>query len=449
MTFLRFIRIYFGFFLQIAPFFYLCFCPFSEQVRHTWKQVNRFFICSLLLLDVIFTNLVFLFHAISPKYGNGLDNIAFLLVVIFYFAFYFHEVTDRIPKKLIVFFFSITVAQVLTDFINQILILFPSINTNDMYIYGGYFDLMQLFLLLPILPLCSGALIRYVKPLGEELSQKTWRKICAICSVLYLLFCLSFLIRAWNIRERSAVSSIALSLLLNFFAISLYVIIFITMHIMNENTRERRRLESALMSNKMQYQSMLENINAAKEIRHDVRHTMRLLQTLLAEQKYEDISALLDSYEANIHNTPVEKYCEHYVANCILNQYAEYSATHDITLQIAATLDDTIQIQDLDLCIMLGNLLENAVEACSKLPADARRITIRLKQQAQILALCIDNTYLSPPQKSGLQYLSTKNIPSGYGILSVKNITRKYNGSSSFTHDNGIFHVNISLFPSK
>jgi nitrogen fixation/metabolism regulation signal transduction histidine kinase len=96
---------------------------------------------------------------------------------------------------------------------------------------------------------------------------------------------------------------------------------------------------------------------------------------------------------------------------------------------------------------VLGNLLENAVEACQRQTAGERRIQVRGQTTQSTLAVTIDNTYETAPEKDRRgRFRSMKHSGPGIGTESVKNIVARYNGVINFETKGDLFCVSVMLY---
>ena len=96
---------------------------------------------------------------------------------------------------------------------------------------------------------------------------------------------------------------------------------------------------------------------------------------------------------------------------------------------------------------MLGNLLDNAIEACVKLPdQNARFIRIYIGLHKQLFYISVSNSMGSEVKKTGIKYLTTKNSDThGFGLVRVDKIVEKYNGFVNRQHEPGVFATEIML----
>ena len=100
-----------------------------------------------------------------------------------------------------------------------------------------------------------------------------------------------------------------------------------------------------------------------------------------------------------------------------------------------------------DLCSVLGNLLDNALEACAELPLDGRNVELELKQQQGMLLISCKNPYAGEREGNNGKFASTKEEKSGHGIglSSVRQVCKKYQGTMEISTENQEFKVHLLL----
>lgn len=104
-----------------------------------------------------------------------------------------------------------------------------------------------------------------------------------------------------------------------------------------------------------------------------------------------------------------------------------------------------MQLDHGDIGVLYGNLVDNAVEACSKVPEGQRFVKIENKYQSGILLLVITNSKTGKKNKS-LKTTKKDNIRHGHGVQGVRKVVEKYNGTVSFTDKGDIFEVSAMLY---
>ena len=107
---------------------------------------------------------------------------------------------------------------------------------------------------------------------------------------------------------------------------------------------------------------------------------------------------------------------------------------------------DRLRIPFRYITVLLGNLLENAVEACKRQANTAQTIKLRIKQRGgSALLILVDNPCLTPVVFDGDMPLSSKRKGAGIGTYSVREIAVRYGGTAQFEQKAGVFYASVLL----
>ena len=96
-----------------------------------------------------------------------------------------------------------------------------------------------------------------------------------------------------------------------------------------------------------------------------------------------------------------------------------------------------------DLCVVVGNLMENAVEACERMPEGRRFIRVNSGLEHGILTLTVDNSFSGKIRKQGGAFLSSKRPGEGTGISSVVAVAKKHGGNAWFEEKEVVFQASV------
>ncbi|NYB73723.1 MULTISPECIES: GHKL domain-containing protein [Sedimentibacter] len=209
------------------------------------------------------------------------------------------------------------------------------------------------------------------------------------------------------------------------------------------------RVESVnhlLETQRAYYPVLLQKEEEARAARHDLRHHMLMLREL-AQSDTNKLTEYLNKYETKYLQQNNISYCNHYVADMILRKYAALAQQHSTPMDIKVSIPETIMINDVDFCVILSNLLENSLEATSKLPAEKRHIAVRIRLVLSRIGIFVENSFDGILKVKYDRFFSRKlKGGEGIGINSVRAICRHYDGSAEFYADeNNVFHSEIIL----
>jgi len=135
------------------------------------------------------------------------------------------------------------------------------------------------------------------------------------------------------------------------------------------------------------------------------------------------------------------------MVDAILNSKLSLIKSKGISVNAKAAVPAVLSVSEVDLCAMIGNLLDNAMEACLRQPEDSKKyIRIFLGTMKGQLYLSVYNSAGSDIRKSGKNYISSKDSPShGFGLMRVDRIAEKYGGYVNRQNEDGVFATEIML----
>lgn len=220
-----------------------------------------------------------------------------------------------------------------------------------------------------------------------------------------------------------------------------------TLTLLEENHRLEKELSLLERQARMQdehYRRITEISLQEKQQRHDFRHHIAALRRLLEKGETHAAAAYLDALAAPSTGESLPPVCQNETVNAVALHYLDMAARSGITdcsvrLEIPA---DTGSVPAHALCVVVGNLLENAVTACAG--ADAAFIHMRGRLADGILTIVMDNRYASISRTPEGGFLSGK-PGGGTGLWSVRSIAEKYGGGCRFEAADTVFSSSVYL----
>ena len=196
-----------------------------------------------------------------------------------------------------------------------------------------------------------------------------------------------------------------------------------------------------------QYEKMQAYLDETRRIRHDFKHTIAVLNELSQTGQYEKLQEYISNYSSEISNVQAPAtYCENPVVNATIHYYMDIARSYDIRTKLQVVIPKEIAISDIDLCLIFGNLLDNAITACRKAKAGSRFIRLSADLDTPgFLYVTMVNSFSGEVYKRNGKYISTKEKKSGIGLTSIQATTEKYQGFSNFYTENHEFISNIML----
>ncbi len=195
------------------------------------------------------------------------------------------------------------------------------------------------------------------------------------------------------------------------------------------------------------YEALSEQIGEIRAIGHDVRHFVGVIRRLSEDGCYEELNKFSSEYVAKADPAPLPVFCENVIANSTLGYYSLRLKEHGILFHCTCEIPKQFAVSDSDLCVVLGNALENAMEACEKLKAvDARCVSVKARIVNGQLLIKITNTYNGTVNEADGQYLTTKEKPyHGIGLKNIKKVVDTYGGYVKTEHNETGFTLMVAF----
>lgn len=219
-----------------------------------------------------------------------------------------------------------------------------------------------------------------------------------------------------------------------------------------EQSRSTRLMEELHISDvqisaqQKQLESLQQHIEDTVKARHDMRHLFLALQGYLAEKDYRGMAEYLQKCIVTLEEQKPEIYANNLAVDAILSHYRQMAEKGGIEVMFDIRMEDEAEVTDTDMCIILGNLLENAYEACIRQRENKRYIKANIAQTGRTLVIIVENSYEGTIRKKDGIFLSSKEkMRKGIGITSVIDVTKKYHGIPRFEYDGTRFRASLLL----
>ena len=309
-------------------------------------------------------------------------------------------------------------------------------------------DIVTIIITIPLLFI----VIKYISPyiIKLENESKTILSIFFFLPLTYYVSEYAFTVYTDLLYRGEA---IVIEFMDSFIVILYFLLSIVTLTILNrKNAAERENiilLASAAQAEK-EISQLYEYQRQAAIYRHDLRHHMNFLQSCLNENKYTQAHDYIKEICTNLDNSRITRYCDNEAVNLILSSYIDSANEYNITTQVSVTAGNLSDYKPTDLCSLLANALENAINACKLVqtaPAainSNRIITVKVFDKNNKLCINITNTYAVEPVFVNNTPVSDK-AGHGIGIRSIISVIEKYNGVYDFFTEDGLFYFQACM----
>ncbi len=195
-----------------------------------------------------------------------------------------------------------------------------------------------------------------------------------------------------------------------------------------------------------QYEVLRTSIAETRQARHDLRHHLNAISALAQREDWPALNGYLAQVRESVPSQELQL-CLNPAVDGVAGHYATLCRREQVAFTCKLDLPRQLPVSEMDLCVVLSNLLENALEASAPLPEDRRHIRVQARlHKERLVLLMVENTYqgILTRQEDGL-FLSSKRKGSGVGLQSVQRIAEKNGGYCNFDIENGIFRAKIML----
>ena len=178
--------------------------------------------------------------------------------------------------------------------------------------------------------------------------------------------------------------------------------------------------------------------------RHDYRNHINNMKIQLSQENYDGLSDYLNELADDLDTVDTVIKTGNVMADAILNSKLNVAEKMNVQLNVKANVPEILPMSDVELCSVLGNMLDNAVEACATLPEEERFMRVYIGKLKGQLYLSVQNSTGKVRKEKGT-YLSTKEGEHGYGLFRIDRVAKKYGGYVNRQNEEGIFATEIMI----
>ena len=276
--------------------------------------------------------------------------------------------------------------------------------------------------------------------------------------VVWILLCF-----IWNhyhfLKEERIFSTIVILLYLGILFLGVYydgfiaggiaALIFVLLEYLIQRIMKREEDKTIIYQNKLMKQQMdeIENIYMTmRGWRHDYHNHLQSLKGYLSLNKVDQMKNYLNELETDLDSIDTLYHSGNLQLDSILNAKLAIAEKGQIRIHCDASIPPQLHVSDLDLCVILGNLLDNAIESCRKIKdPDERFIRVYIGILKKQLYISITNATSETVKQRTDHYFTTKRGDHGHGLKRVDQVVKKYDGYLNRQNEPGVFATEIIL----
>lgn len=209
---------------------------------------------------------------------------------------------------------------------------------------------------------------------------------------------------------------------------------------------ERRLLEYQRKAMEKQVAEVNEIYMTMRGWRHDYHNHLQKLSAHLQEGQIEEARKYIRELGESLDNIKTKYRTGNVSLDAILNSKLSVAEKERIGIHCKVEIGESLTVSDIDLCILLGNLIDNAVESCQKIPVEEERfLRIYMCIRKQQIYISVTNATNEIIRKLDSEYISKKRGNHGHGLKRINLVVDKYGGFIKRANEPGVFVTEIML----
>ena len=227
-------------------------------------------------------------------------------------------------------------------------------------------------------------------------------------------------------------------------------ILIVDLSMMNNKIREAELLKLKNEYNQQYISDANTQYEVIQKLRHDFKDNMSMIYQLINADKSDKAVSYIENYIDKLAETETFINTKNEIVNAVVNSKLSVAKMYGINV-VCICVSDFSGINDVDLCSLLSNMLENAVTACKQSTKESKRIYINISSDDYRYIFCVKNTIQESVMQDNPNLITTKGKRNehGMGVKIIKDISVKYNGNADFYEENEEFCCNVILIKDK
>ncbi len=179
--------------------------------------------------------------------------------------------------------------------------------------------------------------------------------------------------------------------------------------------------------------------------RHDYHNHMQVLKAYLTADQEDQAKDYLERLEQDLDHVAQWIETGNVRVDAIINSKISLAMQNEIDVNYKVTVPEHLTVTDIDLCVLIGNLIDNGVEACEKMEEGRKFIRLYIGVLKKQLYISVTNATSEVVRKLDEEYITTKRGNHGHGLKRINGIVEKYNGYINRKNEPGVFVTEIML----
>lgn len=407
-------------------------CAFLQHDFKTLK--GKLIFIAGVVMDLICVTLI-------NNYTNyeGVLGAAYILV---YFLYAVIFLKSDLPKKLFAAVLANSVLMCTVSMVSSIITNVFKRSLSEIYGENSIYRIISIAVNLLLLVSVFNLILKYKV---TTVKKNEWRLIFSVLGISFVSLAFIHIVLIKSDVDELYAEMLMLS---EFGIIFMNIVCFYMTYSLSKSNSETERLR--MLRQQEEYrQSYAENIKEQYEeirrMRHDMKQNLAVISALYCEQKYDEANEFAGRVSEKLEKLEMVIDVHNDFINAILNSKLSIASEYGIRV-ICASASNIDGIDDIDLCNLLGNILDNAIEAAKQ--CENGYIEVSIRSDESTVLVIIANSIAKSVLSTNKELRSTKDNSSrhGYGVKTICSIAEKYSGKASFNEEGNMFYCQAMMY---
>ncbi|MGX4601195.1 sensor histidine kinase [Faecalimicrobium sp. JNUCC 81] len=274
--------------------------------------------------------------------------------------------------------------------------------------------------------------------ISRYIDIKTWIMIDIICIAPFI----SIIVTIINTPNSNVLQAYPIAIACIATSLSMiFLIEYIVKSVKNKLEIQNFKLEYSY------YKELEENQLGIRKLHHDMNNHLSVIYSFL---EYDNLDGAKDYFNglSNKFRLSNRVFCKNSIVNAVINSKYNLAIENKIDCFFNIDINNILPIEDIDLCSIFANTLDNSIEASQKIgDISSRKISLKARCDKGYFSYSITNNYNGDIKLNNEKYISTKsdNKMHGFGLENIGDIVRRYNGTLNITYSDLEFSVLIII----
>ena len=179
--------------------------------------------------------------------------------------------------------------------------------------------------------------------------------------------------------------------------------------------------------------------------RHDYHNHMQTMNAYLSLKRIDEALTYLSHLEEDLDSIDIAIRTGNVSADAIVSSKVSIARKNEISVNCTARVPKALSVSDVDLCAILGNLLDNAIESCMRVQSEKRLLRIYMGIYRKQLYISVSNSTNESRRQKLADFITRKQGEHGFGLQRIDRITEKYDGYVNRKNEPGVFVTEVML----